>query len=349
MHLKRDDLKDLTTSLIGVEPPFLPAIQIQHPRSLDITPISNEFMLKGDESIDCSVNSPVFSIAIKQFTARRNRPHQGLFIPKLIRAQKDSLLFDLARIRWDSPYASELLIDSRIDTKRTYFINVIRPLINLAASTQSSVLLHAALAQWSGIGILMPGNSGDGKTTLAILSAFQGHKVVTDDLTLIAAHNNQLFGKALRDHIYVRRETFKHIPKNIKSAAVEGMFLTEKKHTLLRENLAEFTLASSGIDMLLFPQISNHKPYNKAYRIQTLSKTEALVQLLKSIDPLLMKMMDESSRSRTINTLRVLVKKCVCMSLTTTPLLLQSPETHISNLVDQVLERYSACKNASCE
>ena len=195
----------------------------------------------------------------------------------------------------------------------------------------------------------MPGNSGDGKTTLAILSAFQGHKIVTDDLSLITTHNNKLYGKALRDHIYVRKETFKHIPKNIKSAAVEGMFLTEKKHTLLRENLAEFTLASCGIDMILFPQISNQRPYNKAYQIQALSKTDALVQLLKSIDPLLMKMMDESSRSRTIDILKVLVKRCICLSLTTTPLLLQNPETHITKLVDEVLKRYSAFRNASCE
>lgn len=349
MRLKRDELKELTTSLIVSDPPFLPAIRIEHPRSLDIAPISNEFMLHGDGSANCSADSPVFSISIKQFTARKNRPHQGLFIPKLIRATKSSLLFDLARIRWSSPYVSELLIDSRINTERTYFINVIRPLINLAACTQSSVLLHAALTQWKDTGVLMPGNSGDGKTTLAILSAFQGHKVVTDDLSLIAPHNNKLFGKALRDHIYVRRATFKHIPKNFKSDAVEGMFLTEKKHTLLRENLAEFTLDTCEINVILFPQISNHKPYNQAYQIHTLSKTDALVRLLKSIDPLLMKMMDESSRFRTIDTLRTLVKKCVCLSLTTTPLLLQNPESHITNLVSEVLKRYSACKNSSCE
>ncbi|MFM8322924.1 MAG: hypothetical protein ACKOC5_18600 [Chloroflexota bacterium] len=80
-----------------------------------------------------------------------------------------------------------------------------RACFHLADTSQDGLLLHAALLSWQGQGLLLPGSSGRGKSTLSAWLVQQGFDYLTDELAYIPSGATAAFG--------LRR------PLNIKSVA----------------------------------------------------------------------------------------------------------------------------------
>jgi HPr kinase/phosphorylase len=57
-------------------------------------------------------------------------------------------------------------------------------------------LVHASLVSWDGIGILIRGASGSGKSQLCLLLMEEGAKLVADDQVLLESEKGMLFGSA---------------------------------------------------------------------------------------------------------------------------------------------------------
>lgn len=294
-------------------------------------------MLIGrDLEID-DTEGPTYNLVIKQFEGREERVHLERVIPTLKSKNRNTITYDLACIRFTSPNSGEMLIDSRIGSNRSYFYNILRPLLNHAASLKSCVQLHAALTQWEGVGVLMPGGSGSGKSTLSILSAVQGQKLITDDLSLVGIRNAQLVGRTIRRHFFLRAQTFSYLPLALKAEAVDVVFMGEKKHVVLRENIESMALSDSNINVILFPSIS-HTRRDYAFKIECISKTTAFLKLFENVDTLAIDMANSKDKSRFVKALQRMVKECVCLSIETTPVLLEKPQEYIAQIIKEVSE-----------
>lgn len=69
-----------------------------------------------------------------------------------------------------------------------------RVIYELAKGTKSGLLFHAAALSRNGRSILMPGQSGSGKTFLAASLADNGYSYLTDEMTLVKSENYCLNG-----------------------------------------------------------------------------------------------------------------------------------------------------------
>jgi HPr kinase/phosphorylase len=69
------------------------------------------------------------------------------------------------------------------------------------------VRLHGALVEVAGIGVLLSGPSGVGKSECALELVARGHRLVADDAVDLAVESGALIGRAapaVRDHIEIR-------------------------------------------------------------------------------------------------------------------------------------------------
>jgi HPr kinase/phosphorylase len=62
-------------------------------------------------------------------------------------------------------------------------------------STRESITQHGVLVDVLGIGVLIQGPSGIGKSEVALELIFRGHRLVADDLVEIQKHQNNLMGQ----------------------------------------------------------------------------------------------------------------------------------------------------------
>ncbi|MFC1849776.1 hypothetical protein ACFL27_06170 [candidate division CSSED10-310 bacterium] len=69
-----------------------------------------------------------------------------------------------------------------------------RIIFELAKETKGGLLFHAAALSRNGRSILIPGQSGSGKTFLAASFADNGYTYITDEMTLVESENFYLYG-----------------------------------------------------------------------------------------------------------------------------------------------------------
>ena len=74
---------------------------------------------------------------------------------------------------------------------------------HLAAKSDSGLVLHAASTAWQGQGLLLPGRSGTGKTTLAAFLTYSGFRYLSDELVYVAA--GSLAVEALNRPLKIKR------------------------------------------------------------------------------------------------------------------------------------------------
>lgn len=100
--------------------------------------------------------------------------------------------------------------------------------------------IHGTLVEVFGVGILLLGDSGAGKSNCALELIFRGHKLVADDSVEITVNEKALVGRA---------------PKRIKGLMnIRGIGLINIISTLGQDTLSEHAELALGIELLKFPE-----------------------------------------------------------------------------------------------
>lgn len=81
---------------------------------------------------------------------------------------------------------ANVLIPNFLDVQDHFKGKSLRPLWSVLASTQQITMVHAALIARAGKGVLIVGNSGRGKTTLATSAACHGWTLLSEDTTPVS-------------------------------------------------------------------------------------------------------------------------------------------------------------------
>lgn len=146
---------------------------------------------------------------------------------------------------------------------------------HLARQIRGGLLFHAAALAWQGRGLLLPGEMGAGKTTLAAWLMAQGLDYLTDELVWIPHQSNalQAFGR----------------PLSIKSGAIpvlQDYFELEPSARVLRGPAACLMLPppapgkrEAKLSLMIF---ARYQP-GGAFALQPLSKAQAGLALMQSL------------------------------------------------------------------
>jgi HPr kinase/phosphorylase len=101
--------------------------------------------------------------------------------------------------KYSVPLFTTLSLSSQSITRITYF---------LEESMAPSLTLHSGLLDVYGIGVLLIGDSGVGKSECALDLVYRGHRLIADDLVIIKRHPNEVLlgypSDLLRHHMELR-------------------------------------------------------------------------------------------------------------------------------------------------
>jgi hypothetical protein len=182
-------------------------------------------------------------------------------------------------------------------------------LIGLSELLRSRALyiIHAAALSRDGKGVLIPGFTGSGKTTLSIALLREGFKFLGDDRTFVKEDGNKLKLLAFPDELDVTEETILSFPEM--TALPEDTF---KKGLRKRKFWVERVYPDSIVNIsapkiLLFPRIVQ----KEESQLQPLSKAEAVERLL----PHSLLVFDRTIAEKHFHLLCHLVEKVDCYQL----------------------------------
>ncbi len=176
-----------------------------------------------------------------------------------------------------------LYVGDRLESEMTaaemavYLIN--QTCYHLAYHSCGGVLLHAALLSRAGKGILLPGKTGQGKSTLAAWLIHQGFDYLTDELVYIPDGSSECHGLTR--------------PLNLKSGArplLQTVFgLPEENPTIWRSSNVDLippellgpvqVLREAPLHTILFP---NFQP-QATFELQPLSRAQAGLALMQCL------------------------------------------------------------------
>lgn len=153
-----------------------------------------------------------------------------------------------------------------------------RPVIALetalfrALLIQETLLFHALVFDYQGQGFLVLGESGAGKTTLALAAMAAGAKVVSDDRIALRSEGRELIGRSMRPFLQIRSDTLKHINRGtlggMLAMADVDVPVMRMDRAAAPDSFADHTkitrilILHSGADQR--PEISELKPADKA-------------------------------------------------------------------------------------
>ena len=143
-------------------------------------------------------------------------------------------------------------------------------------------LIHAAALARDGKGILIPGFTGSGKTTLSIALLREGFKFLGDDRTFIRKDADGLKLLAFPDELDVTEETLFSFPE-IKNLPEDAFKMGPRKKKFWVERVYPGSIINIAVPkILLFPNIvreekSQVKPLSKAKAVERLLPHSLLV------------------------------------------------------------------------
>lgn len=159
----------------------------------------------------------------------------------------------------------------------TLIRETIRSLINQNAD---GLALHAAALSRNGKGILLPGRSGSGKTSLSTWLASRGFNYLTDEFVFIGNNANTMQAFTRPPNVKVRgmEKALQHFFDMDKHG---DQTLTGKHVAMIPTRLLnpDNKRECPRVDLILFPEYKN----NSNFRLQELSKAQAGLALMESL------------------------------------------------------------------
>lgn len=137
-------------------------------------------------------------------------------------------------------------------------------------------MIHAAALAWDGKGVLVPGFTGSGKTTLSIALLREGFRFLGDDRTFVKRETDGLKLLAFPDELDVTEETISSFPE-MKELPQDAFKLGPRKKKFWVERVYPDSIVNVAVPkILLFPNIVQRKES----QLQPLPKAEAVGRLL---------------------------------------------------------------------
>ncbi|MFH1152864.1 MAG: hypothetical protein V1793_03520 [Pseudomonadota bacterium] len=154
----------------------------------------------------------------------------------------------------------------------------------LAKTCDSGLLFHAAALSRNGCGILMPGQSGSGKSSLSAWLAHQGHVCLTDEMALVRPETFEIHGFC--KPIHIKDPTISGLAEILKKPDRTGIFTdsgvmpVDRGFLVDSSHLNPMTEAgSAAAGMIIFPEF-NHM---KNHEMLRLSPANTGLFLMKSL------------------------------------------------------------------
>jgi hypothetical protein len=168
--------------------------------------------------------------------------------------------------------------------------------------------LHAAGVALEGQGILLPGGSGTGKSTLAIALVRAGMDFLGDDMVFLCPVNGGVRGLAFPDDIDFTDATARFFPE-LDALPRRGVRDSWPKRQVSVDRLAGVRLAFDCRPCaLVFPRIGTAA----SSRLEPITPPEALLELAPNV-----LLTDPSSSQAHLDVLTLLVRQCACFRLYT--------------------------------
>jgi len=156
------------------------------------------------------------------------------------------------------------------------FITPFRLVLNWLSGAFDGVVVHASAVVINGVGLLLSGGSGSGKSTTALAAALRGHAVVADDCVLVhQGRMHAIFARAKVD----REWGLPGRPGNLAIQRVEGSELA-KDFIQVRDLGANF-LREGQLDAIAFPVLSRQHGFAhvSSQRTRALLSADSLREL----------------------------------------------------------------------
>lgn len=154
-----------------------------------------------------------------------------------------------------------------------------RACYHLADKSQGGLMLHAAAALWNNEGVLLPGTTRSGKSTLTAWLCSQGFDYMTDELSFIPQDTKEIYA-------FTRPLNLK---KDVRPLFRELIAATRQSESLLRTfNIDLFSprgLTAGGVinhaplHRIIFPQFQSDASFN----LQKLSKAHSSLALMRCL------------------------------------------------------------------
>lgn len=187
-----------------------------------------------------------------------------------------------------------------------------RPMFTLplleSAKRRGRFALHAAGVAVEGQGILLPGSSGTGKSTLAIALVRAGMDFLGDDLVFLCPVDGGVRGLAFPDDIDFTDATARFFPE-LDALPRRGVRDGWPKRQVSVDELAGVRLAFDCRPCaLVFPRIGTAA----SSRLEPMTPPEALLELAPNV-----LLTDQSSSQAHLDALARLARQCACFRLYT--------------------------------
>lgn len=346
---------------------WFPETKIKAPPTFDLKTLRHEFML--DDSATTTHNrhledSPTESskheqsrrylIEVFDTRARSRQAPAAMQMPRLkciYRGPNPGQIYDLAAIKFTSNYGSRLWLSDSIPGGSNYFLNMTRISVAHAAATKGSSLLHSALVEHNGLGILLPGGAFSGKSSIAVFAMLTGATLVSDDLVLVSNGNGgATAARSFRRTLLMRERTHQLLPESIRVNAQSASIGGVTKYAYDRDALRGLTGIETDVHRIVLPSISSSaiRCTEHGYKIRSIDKASAIQQLVQCLDSSVLMPGLENERSKVTSGLLNLVARTPCMDLKMDSTFLNAPRENCHRLLNDIanIDRSATAANA---
>ncbi|MFQ6618042.1 MAG: hypothetical protein ACE5QV_05070 [Fidelibacterota bacterium] len=200
-------------------------------------------------------------------------------------------------------------ISKRIPLRTEYLLNlIILPSVSEILKKRGYFPIHAAGLQMGERGLIFPGATKSGKTTLSMALLFEGFKLISDDLIYIHERDEKIYMKGEIKKLMVPRQSiFRFFPEYLTVTGKEGMVSGEKVPVNTSALFKTSLIKSSLPGYIITPQIT----IDKRSELMEISRARALEDLICCS----LILTGREITGKHFRALARLVKQCTCYRL----------------------------------
>lgn len=148
----------------------------------------------------------------------------------------------------------------------------------LAHESHHGLLLHAAAVRAAGRGILLPGKSGAGKSTVSAWFAANGSEYSTDEMVFIANGGDDLLG--FTRPITIKAAARHLVPTRVDEGPGQGFSVADPVEMIAPESLgAAIVEGAMTLNLIVFPEYRD----GTETALRSLTKAQAAFELMKCL------------------------------------------------------------------